>query len=328
MAKEKRVKKSGLYRQLRHFTLRLYRLMRMLFNTLVIKPVQELGNPLLRTFVSILQIGFFTIKHMIDNRTDTRTASLSFYSLLSVVPILAIIFAGANALGYIDLLIDNLYSIFPQSPEIIDYVVDFAHRTLERTRGGWMAAIAGIITIWTALSLIEELVQAINDTWRAELQHNIFKRYAIYFGVLVILPVIWIGGEILGIHFSRMFGLGNGLIYNILSWIMKIGIELMVFTLFYKIVPNTKVEWRTALISGISAGTVFYLFHLFFTYILVGMTSYNAIYGSFAALPLLLFWLRYSWQILLSGNELAYAFQNLNLLRQERRMERLKSQQS
>ncbi|MEE1098541.1 MAG: YihY/virulence factor BrkB family protein [Alistipes sp.] len=327
MAKEQKIEKSRTLRHMRHLVIRIYRLLRMIFNTLVIKPVQELGSPVMRTVVSLLQVGFFTVKHMIKNRTNTRTASLSFYSLLSIVPISAIVFAAANALGYIDLLVDNLYSIFPQSPEIIDYVVDFADKTLEKTRGGVMAITAGLITLWTALSMLDELVEAINDTWHVELQHNIFKRYAIYFGILIFLPAIWIGGEALGIYFSNLFGLGNGIIFNVLAWIMKIGVELMIFTLFYKIVPNTRVEWRTAIVAGLTAGTVFYLFHIFFTYILVGMTSYNAIYGSFAALPLFLFWLRYSWQILLSGNELAYSYQNLNLLKQERKEERLKSQQ-
>lgn len=295
----------------------LQRLVRRIFNTLVVKPMHELGSPLMRLVVQILQLIFFTLRDMNRNRTNIRTASLSFYTLLSIIPLLAVVFAAAKAMGYIDLLLENLYGLFPQSPEIIDYCIDFAERTLARTRGGWMAAVAGGMVLWSAISLMDDLVIAFNDPWQVKDRRSI-SRYGVYLLILIFLPALWIGAEVLGHYLGELLGLSRHWFYRILGDLVSVVIELGLFVVIYKVIPHTKVCWGSALVAGLTAGLFFQLFHWFFTTILTEMTSYNAIYGSFAALPLFLFWIRYSWQILLTGNELAYAHQNLNLLREER----------
>ncbi len=316
------------YRRAKHLFERSVRLGRKLFRMLVIQPVHELGSPVLRLALRIFQLFFFTLKDMSRNRTSVRTAALSFYLLFSLVPLLAVIFAAAKTMGYIDLLLENLYGLFPQSPEIVDYCVDFAERTLARTRGGWMAAVAGVAMLWSALSLIEELVKAINEPWKISSRRGL-SRYGIYLGILVFFPAFWVGAEVLGIYFSDLLGLEGKLIFRVLSRAATLAIELGGFVLFYKLVPRTRVQWSSAATAGLTAGTVFLLFHWGYTSILWNVTSYNAIYGSFAALPLFLFWARYSWQILLTGNELAYAHQNLRLLREERYgVNHIKSSQS
>lgn len=288
----------------------------LLVSQLVVKPLHELGSPLLRLAVKLLQLIFFTLKDMSDNRTNVRTAALSFYTLLSIIPLLAILFAAAKAMGYIDLLLDNLYGLFPHSPELVDYCVDFAERTLARTRGGWMAMVAALMVLWSAVSLMDDLVDAFNDTWQIAEQRS-WRRYGAYLLILLFFPAFWIGSGVLGGWLTDLFGLREQWLLRVLGGLVSTTLNLAIFVLFYKLVPHTRVRWYSALVAGITAGAFFELFQWFFTEILSSMTSYNAIYGSFAALPLFLFWLRYSWQILLTGNELAYAHQNLNLLKEE-----------
>lgn len=302
----------------RHLIRRTRRWVRMLFNVLVVKPLHELGSPLIRFGVQLLQLIYFTLQDMGRNRTNIRTASLAFYTLLSIIPLLAVVFAAAKAMGYIDLLLENLYALFPQSPELIDYGVHFAEQTLARTRGGWMALVAGGMMIWSAIDLIDELVKAFNETWQIRERRSL-GRYGIYLIVLIFFPAFWIGAEVLGRYLSSLFGLSEWWLFRILGSLTALLLELGVFILFYKVIPHTRVEWRSAAVAGVTAGLVFQIFQWFFTSILTSVTSYNAIYGSFAAIPLFLFWLRYSWQILLTGNELAYAYQNLHLLREERK---------
>ncbi len=285
-------------------------------NQLIVKPFHEFGSPLMRIGLQILQLIFFTIKEMIDNRTNLRTAALSFYTLLSIIPLLAILFAAAKAMGYIDLLLDNLYGLFPHSPELVDYCIDFAEKTLSRTRGGWMAVVAGLTVLWSAISLMDDLVEAVNDTWQIGRRRSI-SRFGAYLLILIFFPAVWIGSKVLGVWLTNLFGLREEWMLRILGSLVSITIELGVFILFYKVVPHTRVRWVSAIVAGVTAGLFFEIFQWFFTTILSRMTSYNAIYGSFAALPLFLFWLRYSWQILLTGNELSYAHQNLHLLREE-----------
>lgn len=299
------------------FVKRMLRLGKALLNILLVKPLHELGSPIIRLLVKILQLVFFTLGDMGKNRTNIRTASLAFYTLLSIIPLLAVVFAAAKAMGYIDMVLENLYGLFPQSPEIVEYCVSFAENTLARTRGGLMAAIGGVTVLWTAVGLLEELVMAFNDTWKVTERRNL-GRYGAYAAILIFIPALWAGAEILNIWLGKLFGLSDNWFMRILDEVVSTSLELGLFVLIYKIVPHTKVEWRSAFVAGITAGTFFQIFHWIFTFVISKMTSYNAIYGSFAALPLLLFWIRYSWQILLTGNELAYAHQNLHLLQEER----------
>ena len=124
---------------------------------------------------------------------------------------------------------------------------------------------------------------------------------------------------------GSLLGIDSHPIYRLLIRITALLLEFFSFVLFYKLVPRTRVQWSSALAAGLTAGAFFLIFHWIYTSVLWKVTSYNAIYGSFAALPLFLFWLRYSWQILLTGNELAYAHQNLHLLREERRERKTKN---
>ena len=86
----------------------------------------------------------------------------------------------------------------------------------------------------------------------------------------------------------------------------------VLFTFLYIFLPNTKVRFKAGLLGGVLAGTLFILFQWLYIALQVGVARYNAIYGSFAALPLFFIWLRYSWLILLFGAEVSFATQNVN----------------
>ena len=91
------------------------------------------------------------------------------------------------------------------------------------------------------------------------------------------------------------------------------------FAFLYMVIPNTKVKPRSAMTAGIIAGSIFQLFQIIYVNIQSSLTSYNAIYGSFAAFPLFLIWLQASWQIVLFGGELAFAYQNIKKFEYEKR---------
>ena len=86
----------------------------------------------------------------------------------------------------------------------------------------------------------------------------------------------------------------------------------------YLVLPNTKVRLRSAIMASVIAGTCFFIFQSLYVYLIKWMTSYNAIYGSFAALPLFMLWMQNSWSILLIGCELSFAIQNEKRFDEER----------
>lgn len=287
--------------------------------SLFLRPLSAYARPLTRWGVRMYRLGFFTVRETAEHQTLVRSAALSFYTLISVVPILALIFAVLKALGMIDNLLEDLYGLFPENPEIIDYIVDFAEKTLDRTRGGVVAAGGVVILFWAVIRVFGSIESAFNNIWEVVRVRSIARQWALYIGIVLVVPVLWATAEALGDHFFRLIDpTGRGW----LRWavgLLSVTVMWATFALLYKWIPYTHVRTRSALTAGIAAGTAFLLFQWGYIYLQRLMTSYNAVYGSFAALPLFLLWLQISWQILLFGGELAYAHQHMELFDAERR---------
>lgn len=142
---------------------------------------------------------------------------------------------------------------------------------------------------------------AFNNIWEVQSSRNIARQYLNYIVIAMVAPILWLVASTMGGYLLRFFDAGNTFLGILLSKLSALVIIWGSFTLIYAVVPNTKVLWRSAFMAGIVAGTVFMLFQWGYLYLQGWMTSYNAIYGSFAALPLFLLWLQISWEILLFG---------------------------
>lgn len=252
---------------------------------------------------------FYTIRGVREHKTTVRCAALTFYTLVSVVPMLAVVFAVIKGFGFIDTVIDSLYGLFPQIPEIVDYIVDFAERRLVRTSGGVMAVFGAGVLFWSAFSVFNSVEDAFNRIWEVQSSRS-FVKYPVYITILIAVPLMCVAGSGLS-GFIEELGLADSAT-EFLSQAVSIIVIWLIFTTLYCVIPNTSVKFSNALIAGIAAGTAFAVFQWAYVNIQQWTTSYNAIYGSFAALPLFLMWLRYSWLILLSGGELAFARQNID----------------
>ena len=130
--------------------------------------------------------------------------------------------------------------------------------------------------------------------------------------------VLWIVANAMTNYAERLLGFDDSWYFGLLSHLASMVVIWGMFTLLYLVIPNAKVRVGSALMAGIVAGTIFLLFQWGYVYLQRWMTSYNAIYGSFAALPLFLIWLQTSWEILLFGGELSFAYQNVERFDEER----------
>lgn len=158
---------------------------------------------------------------------------------------------------------------------------------------------------------------AFNNIWEVQSSRNIARQYLNYIVIAMVAPILWLVASTMGGYLLPFFDAGirssASFFRNSRPWSSS-GQLLLI----YAVVPNTKVLWRSAFMAGIVAGTVFMLFQWGYLYLQGWMTSYNAIYGSFAALPLFLLWLQISWEILLFGGELSFAYQNIDRFAEER----------
>ncbi|MFR7964577.1 MAG: YhjD/YihY/BrkB family envelope integrity protein [Alistipes finegoldii] len=286
-------------------------------DTIFRRDINEWRNPVIRWLVQQYRLLFYTARGLLEHGMIVRSAALTFYTLMSLVPIVAVVFAVVKGFGLADGLIDNLYALFPQNPEIIDYVVGFAEKALARTQGGVVAAVALVMLFWAIIRVFGS-ISAFNNIWEVKVERSVTRQYTDYIAVVMIVPVLWVVANAVGNYTQQLLGFDGSWYFDLLSRFASMFIIWVMFTILYIIIPNTKVKFKSALMAGIVAGTLFLLFQWGYIYIQRWMTSYNAIYGSFAALPLLLIWLQTSWQILLFGGELSFAYQNIARFGEER----------
>ncbi len=289
------------------------------FETPFLRRPREYANPLIRLAVWIYRLIFYTVVELFEHKTMIRSAALTYYTLTSIVPVVALVFAVMKGVGFVDHLLEDLYGLFPQNRDIVDYIVVFAEKTLSRTRGGLVAAVGFVVLFWSVIRIFSSIESAFNNIWEVERTRSVARQWLTYVGIVIIAPVLWGGAEGLGIYLYGLVAPDGSTVLDVLAKVGAVILIWLLFTILYKYIPYTHVHWRSALTGGIAAGTAFLLFQWGYIYLQSWMTSYNAIYGSFAALPLFLLWLQISWQILLVGGELAYAHQHIEIFDAERR---------
>ena len=287
-------------------------------DTIFREDVNEWRNPVVRWLVQQYRLLFYTARGLVEHGTLVRSAALTFYTLMSLVPLLALVFAVVKGFGLADGLVENLYELFPQHPETVDYIVGFAENALARTQGGVVAAVGLVMLFWAVIRVFGSIENAFNNIWEVKVERSIARQWTDYIAVVMIVPVLWILANAAGDYVEQLLGLYDKWYFNTLSHLASMVIIWTMFTLLYLIIPNARVRFQSALMAGIVAGTIFLLFQWGYVYVQRWMTSYNAIYGSFAALPLFLIWMQTSWEILLFGGELSFAYQNISRFAEER----------
>ena len=289
--------------------------------TVFLRDDKSWENPLTRTVVRIYKLLFYMVRGMLNHGTLVRSAAMTYYTITSLVPIVAVAFALVKGFGLADTMVSSLYGFFPQYPEVIDYIVSFAENALARTRGGVMASVALVMLFWSIIQLFSSIESAFNNIWEVKTSRSIARQWSDYLAVTLIVPILWIVAYAVGSHLDEV--LQATWYFKALSHLLSMVLMWLMFTLLYLIIPNAKVKLSSALRAGIVAGTIFLLFQWGYVYLQKSMTSYNAIYGSFAALPLFLLWVQVSWQILLIGGELSFAFQNITRFGEEHEWQRI-----
>jgi len=184
---------------------------------------------------------------------------------------------------------------------------------LEYAKSGIFIGVGLVLLIYTAISLLSSIENNFNTIWGIKKGRSYFRQFTDYLALLIITPVFLICNAGLSIFLSSateayIIGTFIGPVIKVVPFV----ITILLFTLIYIYIPNTKVKFNGALLAGVVVGTAFQIFQMLYINGQIWISKYNAIYGSFAALPLLLLWLQLSWFLCLFGVELSFAYQNVS----------------
>lgn len=259
----------------------------------------------------ILAVERFTTKRMIDS-----AAALTYSTLLAIVPILAVVFAIARGFGYNKYIEEWFRDILSSQPQAADTIVGFVNSYLIHTQSGIILGIGLLFMLWTVTMLIRNIELAFNNIWQVKKPRSFFRTVTDYMGMFFLAPIIIVVTSGLSIFVATVANETDG--FELLAPMVRRIWDLTpyvfmsaVFIALYLFMPNTKVKLRCAIGPGILAGVAMQGLQLFYIHSQIWVSSYNAIYGSFAALPLFMLWIQISWNICLFGAELCYTSQNM-----------------
>ena len=279
--------------------------------------LEELSKARAR-FVKYVKILLITIRTFSAEKIGFQAVALSFFSTMSVVPFIAIVFAITGGLGLADKLQELLYSYFDNSTQIIDFVINAARNIIESTEGGGMGAISGLLFAWIVVWMMLSVERVFNNVWRVTTNRNIFKRLSYIIAMLLIAPfviMVFFSGTIFYSHILELLGLNSDALttFNtILAWLIFAVVVTFTFSAMYKFIPNAPVKYTEAFRAAFITAIPFTLVQYTYLETQVFVTRLNSIFGAFAAVPLFMVWINIGWFIILIGAELSYAFQNVD----------------
>ncbi|MBQ8050768.1 MAG: YihY/virulence factor BrkB family protein [Bacteroidaceae bacterium] len=270
-----------------------------------------------RLWIGLARRLTITTDGFMRNNLTSYAAALTYSCILAAVPVLAIIFAIARGFDFGNVIEEQLRENISLSPDLADTIFGFIDSYISHTHSGIFLGFGLLMLLYTVVMLTSNIETAFNTIWHVRSSRNIYRRTIDYISVFLILPILIVVTSGFSVFLITLTSLFSD--YVILSSTMEFVIKItpmilwcIAFVTLYKLMPNTHVRWRAALVPGLLAGAIFQLVQYLYIHYQIVLSSYNAIYGSFAALPMFMIWLNISWIIILIGAQLCYANQCVN----------------
>jgi membrane protein len=241
-------------------------------------------------------------------------SSLAYITILSIIPLLAVSFAIFQAFGGLNKIYETLEPLIlsnlaeGSSDEVIAKIREF----IANAHGGALGLGGFIGLVFTSMSMLSNIEKAVNRLWGIPMKRTFFQRFTSYWLFITLGPLalaIGVGAATSSRDFpiTRFLPSGTGLFL----------VTIVVFSAIYKYVPHIKVRWQSALLSGFAAAVLFNLAQIGYRLYTAKVLTYNKLYGSLGAIPILLIWIYIVWIIVLGGAAMTAFLQNRYLRAQE-----------
>ena len=279
--------------------------------------LEELSRAKAR-FIKYAKVAMITAKTYTQQKIGPQAVALSYFSVMALVPFLAIVFAVTGGFGLDGLLKEYLYAnLSTGSQPMIDNVLSFAQNIIDTAQSGWVGLLNALLFLWILFRLMSGVEGAFNNVWKVNKNRSLVRRFSYYMIILFLSPfviLVLFSGSF--IYSDLLDYMGHSIeftfIKKLLSWLLFIVVAMLTFSAMYKFIPKHNVRYAVALrAAGISA-VAFTVVQFLYLETQLLVTRLNGVYGTFAAIPLFMIWLNISWNIILMGAELSYAFQHVD----------------
>lgn len=265
--------------------------------------------------VRIVKVVNLTVKSFMSADIQSAACALTYRFLLALVPALAMLFAIGRGFGFQNILASSLLDFFPAQREALQTAVTFVDSYLSQTSEGLFVGVGIVVLLWTLISLVGAIEDTFNHIWGVKKGRSLWRKATDYTAIFLILPILMVCGSGLTAFMSSSVESHLPFMTPLLGVLLDVASVLFIwlfFTALYMLVPNTKVKFLNALPAGILSGIAYQVLQMLFVGGQVYVSRYNAIYGGFAFVPLLLVWLQLVWLFTLSGAIICYSAQSIS----------------
>lgn len=259
-----------------------------------------------------------SVRTFFNGEIQTRACAMTYSTLLAIVPALALIFAIGRGFGLQKVISAELLKLFPAQHQAVHVAINFVDTYLSHTSEGVFVGIGILFLLYTLISMIGSIENTFNLIWGVKQGRPLSRKITDYTAMLLILPIVMICAS--GITMMMSATLRTVFHFDfltpVISAVMEITSWLLVclfFVILYVLMPNTKVKFKSAVIPGIMAGIGYQSLQWIFITGQMYVAKYNAIYGSFSFLPLMLIWLQLVYMVMFAGAVICYSSQNIFL---------------
>lgn len=247
------------------------------------------------------------IKHALwkykEAKSNLWVSSLCYYTVLSLVPVFALLFSIGSWMGLGEYLLKQIDNHSPLKGEVINLILTFSENLLTNARSGVLAGLGFLFLMWTLISMFSIIEKAFNDIWDIEVTRSFVRKISDYLTFFILLPALILISNASTILIKTRF----------LAGILPYFSVLLFFMALFMVMPNTEVKWLPAFIASLCTSIMFSVFQYVFIYLQVWINTYNKIYGSFSVIFIFLIWLRIAWFLIILGAHLSYLLQNRDM---------------
>lgn len=292
-----------------------------------------------------LQVAILTASRYTTGRIGRESVFLTYTTMLSLVPMVAIVLFISWSFGLDARLLELIQPYLGDNKHIADMILGWANNIVDQTRSGLFGIVSFLTFGWLVIWLMLSIEDTFNHIWNVKRSRNFFKSIGIYILILILVPFVLLfflyGTGYFMSMINELSVLGRSDVVRFFAsssfWLIFYGAALLVFALMYKYIPHVKVKFHYCIKAAIWSALVFILLQYLYMETQMMVSRLNGVYGAFAAIPLMMIWLNYSWQIILFGVYLTYSYEHVDdfdpdkdelfnrrrIMRQKRRDERL-----
>jgi len=277
-----------------------------------------------RKSICILKVVLLSFQGFNRDLCQLRASALTLYTLLSIVPVIALLFGIAKGFGFEKKLEQQMLEQSSEQDTMMLQLIEFSQNMLSTTKGGVVAGIGVVVLFWTVIKVISNIEESFNHIWKINNNRPLSRKLSDYLSLMMLAPVLLISSSSITVFIKTKIEwlvtvihlpeFGTKLVLYGMSF-SPLVIMAILFTFVFLFMPNKKIKLKAGVIAGIITSILYQSVQWIYISLQVGASSYNAIYGSFAALPLFLMWLQIVWMVVLFGCEISFYVHNFESYR-------------